>query len=245
MKQAEGYMERAAMWAQRHRERHMDRWVLEAHARLALSRGDRSQALAHYDQIDRRFPESNTQGSLTRLEAVRPLTLRGEYARAEAVLTAWQQYTTRRGLTTQRIKTSVLQALNAWAQDQHDTALAALQEALILAEPGGFIRMIIDEGPPMHDLLCLASERELEPKDYIARLVDASNDDHPASIESLSPREDEVLHLIADQLSNREIAESLFISVNTVKTHVRRLYNKLGANSRLEAVMRAQELGLL
>jgi LuxR family maltose regulon positive regulatory protein len=244
-RRSESYLESASTWAQRHRERHIDRWILEARARIALSRGDRSEALGYYDQIAHRFPNTGTQGSLTRLYAVRPLILNHDYDRAEAILTAWQAYTARRGLTTQRIKATVLQAMNAQAQDQYDTALARLQDALILAEPGGFVRTFVDEGPIARDLLRLAAERDLEPSRYIARLVDTFSADRPASIEPLSDREDEVLQLIADQRSNREIAEALFISVNTVKTHIRRLYNKLGANSRLEAVMRAQELGLL
>lgn len=223
----------------------MERWVLEARARIALNRGDRSEALRTYERIARRFPDAETEGSLTRLHAVRPLILNGDHARAEAILDAWQAYTTRRGLTTQRIETTMLRAINAHAQGQLDTALATLQDALVLAEPGGFIRTFIDEGPTARDLLRMASSRGIAPKDYVARLVDASAADRSVPIEPLSTREDDVLRLIADQLSNREIAETLYISVNTVKTHVRRLYDKLGASSRLEAVMRAQELGLL
>ncbi len=242
---AEAYLDDASRWSKRHRERHMERWVLEARARIALNRGDRSEALRTYERIARRFPDAETEGSLTRLHAVRPLILNGDHARAEAILDAWQAYTTRRGLTTQRIETKMLRAINAHAQGQLDTALATLQDALVLAEPGGFIRTFIDEGPTARDLLRMASSRGIAPKDYVARLVDASAADRSVPIEPLSTREDDVLRLIADQLSNREIAETLYISVNTVKTHVRRLYDKLGASSRLEAVMRAQELGLL
>ena len=85
----------------------------------------------------------------------------------------------------------------------------------------------------------------MEPRHYVSRLLDTFSAGRPVLSEPLSPREDEVLHLITDQLSNQEIAETLFISVNTVKTHIRRLYSKLSAGSRLEAVTRARELGLL
>ncbi len=67
----------------------------------------------------------------------------------------------------------------------------------------------------------------------------------PALADPLSDRETEVLRLIAADLSNQEIADTLFVSVNTVKTHVKRLYGKLHVNSRLQAVERARELHLL
>ncbi|MCD6286821.1 MAG: hypothetical protein J7M39_12995, partial [Anaerolineae bacterium] len=242
---AEEHLNTATALSQHHNQRYTERWVLDTRARFALSRGDRSRAMTLFAQVKRRFPEPLTKGSLARLQIVRPLILSRDYESAEIVLTEWQTYTERRGLTVQRIETGILQAISALAQDKRDTALAALQEALILAEPGGFLRTFLDEGPPARALLRQAQERGLGPHDYIARLLGAFSASRPVLSEPLSPREDEALHLIADQLSNQEIAETLFVSVNTVKTHIRRLYSKLGAGSRLEAVMRAQEIGLL
>jgi LuxR family maltose regulon positive regulatory protein len=76
--------------------------------------------------------------------------------------------------------------------------------------------------------------------------VDAPSVSPPSAlVEPLSERELEVLALVAQGLSNREIAERLFITVGTVKTHAHNIYGKLGVNRRTEAVARAQELGLV
>ena len=70
-------------------------------------------------------------------------------------------------------------------------------------------------------------------------------DGFPEFIEQLSDRELEVLHLIADGLSRQEISEELVLSLNTVKTHVRNIYGKLGVNNQMQAVGKARALGLL
>ena len=241
----EEHLTTAIQHTRRHNLRPTERKVLETRARLALSIGDRALAKSVFDQAKQRFPQPPSKGSLTSLSIVRPLILERRYEDAKAILSEWQDYTESRELVTQRIDVSVLQALNALAQDKRDTALAALQDALIRAEPGVFLRTFLDEGPPMRDLVRLAAERGLEPHHYVSRLLDTFSAGHPVLTDPLSSREDEVLHLIADQLSNQEIADTLFVSVNTVKTHIRRLYSKLSAASRLEAVTRARELGLL
>jgi LuxR family maltose regulon positive regulatory protein len=140
-----------------------------------------------------------------------------------------------------------------------DTALAmtALERALTLAEPGGFIRIFVDEGLPMARLLYEAAAREIAP-DYARRLLATfpvaepeqtgpSRTQAPESelIESLSERELEVLQLIAEGLTNPEIASDLYLALNTVKAHTRNIYGKLGAHSRTQAVARARALGVL
>ncbi|MCB0227781.1 MAG: LuxR family transcriptional regulator, partial [Anaerolineae bacterium] len=132
-------------------------------------------------------------------------------------------------------------------------------EALALAEPGGFIRLFVDEGLPMARLLSEAATRGISP-DYIGRLqavFDAEkrkNEDKPdlppsspaqPLIEPLSQRELEILKLIAQGLSNREIGGRLFLALDTVKGHNRRIFDKLQVQSRTEAVARARELSLL
>jgi len=139
--------------------------------------------------------------------------------------------------------------------DQGNTASAmeTLKRALSLAERGGYIRIFLDQGAPMEKLLRQAAARGAA-LDYVKKLLAAFERNHqpPVAerlaaplIESLSERELEVLHLIAAGLSNPAIADTLVVSVNTVKTHVKRLYGKLGVNSRLRAVERARELDLL
>jgi LuxR family maltose regulon positive regulatory protein len=135
--------------------------------------------------------------------------------------------------------------------------MTSLERALSLAEPGGFIRIFVDEGPPMARLLYDAFKRGIAPE-YTRRLLAAfpvaeTEESEPSKsqvaeselIEPLSDRELEVLELIADGLTNREIASRLFLSLNTVKVHTRNVYGKLGVHSRTQAVARAQALGIL
>jgi LuxR family maltose regulon positive regulatory protein len=135
--------------------------------------------------------------------------------------------------------------------------MLVLQQALTMAEPGGFLRIFIDEGPAMARLLYEALAREIS-MEYVQKLLAAFPDavsekdplDHPFAsdsewIEPLSGRELEVLQLIAEGLSRQEIASQLVLSLNTVKTHARNIYSKLGVNNQMQAVGKARGLGLL
>jgi LuxR family transcriptional regulator, maltose regulon positive regulatory protein len=154
------------------------------------------------------------------------------------------------------IEILVLQALAHEAQDDSPSALVPLGRALTLAEPEGYVRMFVDEGRPMAGLLSDAAARGIMPH-YTARLLAAlaaeeqKGEDEsrlPATqspYEPMSQRELEVLQLIAQGLSNREISERLFLAVITVKGHNRNIFRKLQVRRRTEAVARARELGLL
>jgi LuxR family maltose regulon positive regulatory protein len=161
------------------------------------------------------------------------------------------------GHVSRAIELLILHALNYQAGDETDKAMAPLERALTLAEPGGFIRIFVDEGPPMARLLYEALTRGIAP-DYARRLLaafpvaepeqaDPSRTRPPKSalIEPLSERELEVLQLIAAGLTNQEIAARLYLSLNTVKVHTRNIYGKLNVHSRTQAIARSQELGLL
>jgi LuxR family maltose regulon positive regulatory protein len=161
------------------------------------------------------------------------------------------------GHTTRVIEILRLQALAFQAGGDTAQAMTALKRALTLAEPGGFIRIFVDEGPSMARLLYEAVTRGIAP-DYARRLLAAfpvtepeqtgpSKTQAPKSdlIEPLSERELEVLQLIAEGLTNPEIASRLFLSLNTVKVHTRNIYGKLGVHSRTQAVARARALGVL
>ena len=126
-----------------------------------------------------------------------------------------------------------------------------------VAEPEGFVRVFVDEGPPMAGLLYEALNRGIAP-DYVRRLLAAFPVDEPMRVdlkrteadqselvEPLSERELEVLQLIAEGLTNQEIATRLFLSLNTVKTHTRNIYGKLNVHRRTQAIARSKELGLL
>jgi LuxR family maltose regulon positive regulatory protein len=127
-----------------------------------------------------------------------------------------------------------------------------LTEALALAEPGGFLRIFVDEGLPMEQLLSEAATRGVMP-DYIHKLLAAFESEKQTTdvkfsqplVEPLSQRELEVLQLIAQGLSNDEIGKRLFLALDTVKGHNRRIYDKLQVQRRTEAVARARKLGLL
>jgi LuxR family maltose regulon positive regulatory protein len=137
-------------------------------------------------------------------------------------------------------------------------ALAELKLALALAEPGGFIMIFVSKGNHVAELLeeILAVKKQDHDAakagfslSYAKKIRSAFKTVKPPKIEGLldpiSERELEVLHLIAAGLSNKEIAEKLFISLNTVKTHTKSINSKLDVNSRTRAVARAKELGLL
>jgi LuxR family maltose regulon positive regulatory protein len=154
------------------------------------------------------------------------------------------------------IEILVLQALAHQAQGNIPLALTPLERALGLAEPEGYVRIFMDEGLPVAQLLSEAVAHGIMP-DYIGKLLAVFEAEKQKSegksylppaqplIEPLSERELEVLQLIAQGLSNREIGERLFLSLNTVKVHARNIYGKLDVHSRTHAIARSQELGLL
>jgi LuxR family maltose regulon positive regulatory protein len=154
------------------------------------------------------------------------------------------------------IEILVLQAIAYHAQGDLPAALLSLQHALALAEPEGYVRMFLDEGSSMMQLLREAAAREIMP-DYTGKLLAAFEaekrksedkpDLPPAKIlgESLSQRELKVLQLVAQGLSNREISERLFLALDTVKGHNRRIYGKLQVQRRTEAVAKARSLNIL
>ncbi len=154
------------------------------------------------------------------------------------------------------IEILVLLTLAHEAQGDSLSALVPLERALTLAEPEGYFRIFVDEGRPMAQLLSEAAAHGIMP-DYTARLLavfeaeahKSADESHPppaqSLIEPLSQRELEVLQLIAQGLSNREISERLFLALITVKGHNRNIFRKLQVRRRTEAVARARELGLL
>ena len=149
----------------------------------------------------------------------------------------------------------VLRALALEAQGNRTSALSTLERALRLAAPESYIRLFVDEGPPMLALLRPAHARSSVPG-YVATLLRAFGEqnisDVPLSstrpntlMEPLTEREREVLRLLLVGASNREIARGLVLSVNTVKRHVYNLCGKLGVRSRMQAIIRARALNLL
>jgi LuxR family transcriptional regulator, maltose regulon positive regulatory protein len=181
----------------------------------------------------------------------------GDTSAALVVLEQLRQQAEVRGWEDERLKVMVLQAVALHMNGEKDRAVHLLYDALALAAPGGFIRLFVDEGPPMAHLLSEAEALGMLP-DYTGKLLavleaeeqkreDPSSLPSPAQplIEPLSRRELEVLCLIAQGLSNQEICERLFLALDTVKGHNRKIFDKLQVQRRTEAVARARELGLL
>jgi LuxR family maltose regulon positive regulatory protein len=162
-----------------------------------------------------------------------------------------------RGHISRVIEVLNLQALAMQAVGDTRQAINVLEQSLALAEPRGFLFAFVNEGPPMARLLYEALSREIAPE-YVQKLLAAFPDVEPEKevmsqpividsewIEPLSERELEVLQLIAEGLSRQEIATKLVLSLNTVKTHARNVYSKLGVNNQMQAVGKARGLGLL
>jgi LuxR family maltose regulon positive regulatory protein len=153
------------------------------------------------------------------------------------------------GRTGTVIEVLALQALAHQAGGDLGAALASLRRALALAEPEGYVRIFVDEGPPMASLLCAMGKQGSAPA--LRRLLDAFGlpEDtarvHQGLIDPLSPRELDVLRLLGTHLGGPDIARQLFVSLNTVRTHTKNIYAKLGVNNRRAAVHRGEELDLL
>src|SRR6266568_451453 len=254
-------------------------------ARLKLAQGDVSGAAAVLDEAEAFVRRHSFVFRMPEVAAAQVLTLlhRGHLAAAAhlaqthdlpisqarvhlaqrdpstalAVLGPWRRQVEAKGWADERLKVMVLQAVALHMNGEKDKAVHLLCDALALAAPGGFIRLFVDEGPPMAHLLSEAEASGRMP-DYTGKLLavleadaqkreDKSSLPPPAQplLEPLSRRELEVLHLIAQGLSNHEICERLFLALDTVKGHNRKIFDKLQVQRRTEAVARARELGLL
>ena len=153
------------------------------------------------------------------------------------------------------IEIQILRALAFQIRGDTTQAMDALAQALSLAEPGGYIRIFLDEGEAMIHLLRQAASQGLAPS-YVAKLLATSGE--PATterdikpshsyllIEPLSERELQVLRLLAAGMSNREIADELVVAVSTIHSHCKSIYGKLDVHARSDAVQRAWELELI
>jgi LuxR family maltose regulon positive regulatory protein len=243
-------------------------------ARLQLARGDVAGAAATLAQAEQSARQRNfllrlpdvaagqvlvllRQGHVTEaarlaqtynlsLAQARVLLAQNDAPAALALLATVREQMETRGWADERLKAMTLQTVAHFLQGDKAAAHSLLAEVLTLAEPQGFIRLFVDEGPPMFQLLSEA--KDLMPT-YVGKLLAAFAPAPPATpqplLDPLSPRELEVLRLIEQGLSNTEIGQRLFLALDTVKGHNRKIFEKLHVQRRTEAVARARELGLL
>ncbi len=201
------------------------------------------------------------------LSQARVALAQGDADAALAQLAPFRQHAETRGWADERLKALVLQAIAYHAHGNIDKAISVLNEALTAAAPSGLIRTFVDEGPAMASLLAtvlpqLVHDERLqthaqrllaafgpmvtptEAHHDVARPATSPSTEHK-NAPLLSPRELEVVQLIAQGLSNQEIAQRLFVTLSTVKGHNQIIFSKLHVERRTEAVARARELGLL
>jgi ATP/maltotriose-dependent transcriptional regulator MalT len=235
-------------------------------ARLALQRGDRAEVLRWLATAPPAWADHLPYLECPSVTAARALLARGEpgdAAAALARLAVFRARAERERMLNCVVQARAVEALAERARGDGAAALDHLAAALALAEPGGFVRTFLDLGPPLADLLrALAARRP--PSPYLARLLRAfdatraaasaperavsrpsATDPALALFGQLTEREVQVLEQLARHLTNKEIAEVLSISPQTVKRHVSNLYDKLGVGSRRQAIVQATALGLL
>jgi LuxR family maltose regulon positive regulatory protein len=234
-------------------------------ARVRLAQGQIASAIRWSHQAEPTVAgEFGERYEIEHLTIARVLLAQGRPEAAEQLLDQMLASARAAGRTSRVIESLALRALARHARADFTGALDDLQEALTLAEPEGYIRIFADEGAPMAALLRAAHTRSIAPE-YVAQLLaafartegrglrtewkdsadSALSPQSSALVEPLTDRELEVLRLIAAGRSNAEIAQALVVAVSTVKTHVNRIFGKLGATSRTQAVARAHELHLL
>jgi LuxR family maltose regulon positive regulatory protein len=244
-------------------ENGLDSWLIQVaagQARLQLAQGDvRSVAswAAQYEQLRRE--ENDLAAYLFEIVVVvlaRAYLVQGRVSDIRSMLAPLISDAQQMGRNNRLIEMWILDSLALYQLGQKDEALITLGKALSLAQPEGYVRTFLDEGAPLAVLLKRSVEKDINEK-YATSLLQAleveksdREADHSLAvagplIEPLTDREREVLGLMAQGLSNPEIARKLFISVTTVKTHAKNIYGKLNVKNRFQAVQRARELNLL
>jgi len=224
-------------------------WIAQGRLGEALGWA-REHGLSVDDDLS--YPREFEHITLARLLLARHRSERAERSRHEAaqLLERLLLAAEAGGRTGRVIEILVLRALAHQALGDIPAAVGFLDRAVTLAEPEGYVRVFVDEGPPMTSLLRAAAKQGTRP-DYVRRLLAAASGiEHPgrteqALIEPLSERELDVLRLLGSELDGPAIARELMVSLNTMRTHTKNIYAKLGVTNRRAAVRRAAELNLL
>jgi LuxR family maltose regulon positive regulatory protein len=239
-------------------------WIDDCRLRLWLAAGDLSAAASWAEGSGLTTGDAlSFVRDLEHVNLARALVARGLHRpdspyldEALALLARLSEAAEGAGWISRAIEILVLRSVALLACGDKGMALEALTRALTLAEPEGYVRTFVDEGAPVRELLGKAAACPVAPHgEYVGQLLSAfgaapekkaralvSSSD---LVEPLTEREVEVLRLMATDLTSPEMAKELVVSVNTVRTHIQHIYQKLAVHSRYEAVSRARELSLL
>lgn len=248
LEQAGSMVESAAFpdWVARFERCQVEIWLVQGKLRYAVHWAEKML-------VDPRKPEVIDR-ELAHLAVARVFVAKGDrdaLGRASALLEGVLQSAEADGRGAVQIEGLALRALLDQGRGHEAAAMTSLEHALRLAEPEGYCRLFVDLGLPMARLLQGARARHVMPG-YVDALLAAFGTTAPADITGpralpgpLSPRERDVLQLVAAGLTNEEIAGKLFISPGTVKKHTGSIYGKLGVGNRTEAAARARELDVL
>jgi LuxR family maltose regulon positive regulatory protein len=232
---------------------------------LNLAKGDIPKAVQRCAEIEPLMKDYEKRGMFL-LGKVSLLYAQGSYTEILSVLEEPMRALEQGGAYWHLINLMPIQALALKALGREEDALSILSHCLTLAEPEGYVRAFVEKGLPMVELLKVAMGKGIE-TEYIKSLLPAfhtpSKSREPISpqcpgrgkqeiqwpakefVEPISERELEILRLLESSMNTPEIARELYISVGTVRTHIKNIYRKLDVNRRMEAVQRATELGLI
>jgi LuxR family maltose regulon positive regulatory protein len=255
--------------ARRLSERHdMDAWAARVRAwqaRFAAAQGDRWDVERWLEECGLSTEDPDPRYEFEYVTLARVLMALGEHDEACKLLQSLLRLAEAGERGGRVVEILTLRALVLSARGRGPEAVGVLQRALALAEPEGYVRTFTDEGAPIVPLLEQARKvRRTSQRDagsgasaqYISGLLVALGVDDASTAgsnpsgagglaEVVSEREVEVLRHLASGTANREIAERLFVSLDTVKTHLKHIYNKLGVHNRTQAIARARELDLI
>jgi LuxR family maltose regulon positive regulatory protein len=232
-------------------------------AAILLSFGDVKAAISWAESCGLNYDDDfDLQDRQMYIVLARVLQEQGQFEQDEILVSRLVEGAVRIGAVSDLIQILAIQALLKDAQGNTLQAFADLDRAFALAEPEGFIRIFLDLGPQMIDLLrkarvaglskryvdvLLAAESipAAEQEDVLVPETTTQSPSQAGLIEPLSERELQVLRFLRSSMTNAEIADHLYVSVNTVRSHIQHVYEKLDVHRRFDAVETAKKLGLL